>query len=260
MQFSEINPYIAKFEELARQAGYTARNPKTMHMFIKGLTPSVMEDVLKPPHMTTYNDIMQKVIECMRPRVLLNTILWARQPGERGFQGGAFQGFQQGNPQRQLFFSRQNMSSNQVPAPWYNSSNTPSWMNNSPAPIDVGWSRVPNARGMARGQLVSFPPWGPQVPQGPNVVCYGCGQKGHFAKNCPKGQPSWANQVQEEDNLGWNDHDSEIGYPTLMVATEQSVVSQIRDQLKAVTLDQKSELADELGVTEDVPSAWLGWH
>jgi hypothetical protein len=74
-------------------------------------------------------------------------------------------------------------------------------------------------------------------------------------RNCPKGQPTQANQVQEEDNLGWNDCDLEIGYLTLTATTEQSVVSQIRDQLKALTLDQKSELADELGVTEDFPSA-----
>jgi hypothetical protein len=40
-----------------------------------------------------------------------------------------------------------------------------------------------------------------------------------------------------------------------MATTEQSAVSQIRDQLKALTLDQKSELVDELGVMEDFPSA-----
>jgi hypothetical protein len=74
-------------------------------------------------------------------------------------------------------------------------------------------------------------------------------------RNCLKGQPTWANQVQKEDNLGGNDHNLEIGYLTLIVTMEQSMVSQIRDQLKVLTLDQKSELVDELGVTEDFPSA-----
>jgi hypothetical protein len=68
-------------------------------------------------------------------------------------------------------------------------------------------------------------------------------------------QPTQANQAQKEDNLGWNDHNSEIGYLTLTATMEQSAVLQIRDQLKALTLDQKSELADELGVMEDFPSA-----
>jgi hypothetical protein len=49
MKFLEIDTYIMKFEELARQAGYMAGNPEMIHTFIKGLTPSVMEEVLKLP-------------------------------------------------------------------------------------------------------------------------------------------------------------------------------------------------------------------
>jgi hypothetical protein len=49
MRFPEINTYIVKFKELARQAGYTTGNRETMHTFIKGLMLSVMEEVLKPP-------------------------------------------------------------------------------------------------------------------------------------------------------------------------------------------------------------------
>jgi hypothetical protein len=96
MHFPDIDKYIAKFEELARQAGYTAGNSKTMHTFIKGLTPSVMEDVLKPLHTQGYHMIKQKAIECTQLRVLLDNILKARQPGGQGFQGGAFRGFQCG--------------------------------------------------------------------------------------------------------------------------------------------------------------------
>jgi hypothetical protein len=108
MHFLEIDTYIAKFKELARQAGYMMGNPKTMHAFIKGLTQMVMEDIFKPLHVITYQEIKQKVIECTRSRVLLDNILKVRQPGGRGFQGGAFRGFQHRNQQRQLFFSRQN--------------------------------------------------------------------------------------------------------------------------------------------------------
>jgi hypothetical protein len=35
-----------------------------MHTFIKGLMLSVMEDVLKPPHMQGYHTIKQKAIQC----------------------------------------------------------------------------------------------------------------------------------------------------------------------------------------------------
>jgi hypothetical protein len=37
MKFPEINTYIAKFEELARQAGYMMENPKMVYTFVKGL-------------------------------------------------------------------------------------------------------------------------------------------------------------------------------------------------------------------------------
>jgi hypothetical protein len=88
MRFPEVDMYIAKFKELARQAGYTMGNPETMHTFIKGLMPMVMEDVLKPPHVQTYHAVKQKAIECTRLRVLLDNILRVRQPGGRGFQWG----------------------------------------------------------------------------------------------------------------------------------------------------------------------------
>jgi hypothetical protein len=73
--------YIAKFEELARQAGYTAGNPEMMHTFIKGLTLSVMEEVLKPPLVQGYHAIKQKAIKCTWSHVLIENILKARQPG-----------------------------------------------------------------------------------------------------------------------------------------------------------------------------------
>jgi hypothetical protein len=64
MNFPEINMYIAKFKELAWQVGYTMGNPKMVHTFVKGLTQSVMEEVFKPLHVTTYQEIKQKAIDC----------------------------------------------------------------------------------------------------------------------------------------------------------------------------------------------------
>jgi hypothetical protein len=147
MHFPEIDTYITKFEELARQVGYTVGNSETMHMFIKGLMPSVMEYVLKPLHVQGYHAIKQKAIECTWSRVLLDNILKARQPGGRVFQGNAFRGFQQGGTQRQPFFSRQGAQGQQGLPPRYTSSNVPPWMNNQPVPMDVGCSRMPNYQG-----------------------------------------------------------------------------------------------------------------
>jgi hypothetical protein len=142
MYFPNIDKYIAKFEELAQQAGYTAGNLETIHTFIKGLMPTVMEDVLKLPQ--GYHTIKQKVIECTWSRVLLDNILKAWQPSRRGFSGNAFRGFQHGGAQRQPFFSRQNVQNQQGPPPRYTSSNMPPWMNNQPVPMDVRHNRAPN--------------------------------------------------------------------------------------------------------------------
>jgi hypothetical protein len=90
MKFPEIDMYITKFKELARQAGYMMGNPETVHTFIKGLMQSVMEEVFKPPHMMMYQEIKQKAINCTQSRVLLDNILQSQNSGGQGFQGNAF--------------------------------------------------------------------------------------------------------------------------------------------------------------------------
>jgi hypothetical protein len=85
MHFPEINTYIVKFEELARQAGYTMGNSETMRMFIKGLMPSVMEDVLKPPHTwiscdQAKDDRVHLVKSATRQYTQSKTTWWKRVP------------------------------------------------------------------------------------------------------------------------------------------------------------------------------------
>jgi hypothetical protein len=57
MLFPDIDWYISEFEELAQQAGYTQGNAKTTNIFLRGLTKSVLEDILKPLFAVGYNDI-----------------------------------------------------------------------------------------------------------------------------------------------------------------------------------------------------------
>jgi Retrotransposon gag protein len=75
MRFPHINQYITEFKELARQAGYIIGNPEMAHIFIKGLTQSVMEDIFKVLTPTTYNKMKHKAIQCTCSRVLLENIL-----------------------------------------------------------------------------------------------------------------------------------------------------------------------------------------
>jgi len=132
-----IDKYIAKFEDAARQAGYTQGDEATNHYFLKGLMPGVLLDVLKPPHVHTYAAIKEQAIEATKSRIMIKDLLGPRGRGSgsntsqapfRSFRGGAFQPFYalQGPPRP--FFSQNNPAPQQSSASSgqnYNSTNAP---------------------------------------------------------------------------------------------------------------------------------------
>ena len=104
-KFPDINEYISQFEEMARQAGYTQGSPETTQLFLKGLTKSVLEDVLKPPFPHGYQAIKERAIESTKSKQLIDSIINRcpnqggstgsfQRPNNGGFQGGAFWNFQ----------------------------------------------------------------------------------------------------------------------------------------------------------------------
>jgi hypothetical protein len=101
MRFPHIDKYISKFEELAHLAGYTQGNPEVTHYFLKGLTRTVLEEVMRGAAPTGYAAINQKAIDATRSRQLLDSLL-SQCPGG-GFQEGAFGQFQR-QQQHQPFF------------------------------------------------------------------------------------------------------------------------------------------------------------
>jgi hypothetical protein len=74
MHFLDIYQYIATLKELARQAGYTIGNGKTISFFLKGLTPSVLEDIMKPPFVTDYTNIKQRAVDITKAEQLIEGI------------------------------------------------------------------------------------------------------------------------------------------------------------------------------------------
>jgi Retrotransposon gag protein len=49
MCFPNINQYISDFEDLVRQASYTISNEETIGFFLNGLSPSILEEVIRVP-------------------------------------------------------------------------------------------------------------------------------------------------------------------------------------------------------------------
>jgi len=137
MKFPEIDQYIAKFEDLARLAGYTVGNEEMINFFLKGLSQSILEDMMKPPFMTMYNDIKDRTIQTTKAKQLIEGICARHNyPSTRTFQNTF--GTQQ---QRPRFFNQGNQYQYQQrptpPTPQFNLSNAPKSMNNQPIPMDV---------------------------------------------------------------------------------------------------------------------------
>jgi|SRR6266850_1127508 len=141
MKFPEINQYIAKFEDLACLTGYTVGNEEMINFFLKGLSQSVLEDIMKPPFTTTYNDLKDRAIQTTKAKQLIDGIhARCNYPSTRTFQNTF--GTQQ---QRPHFFNHgyQYQQRPANPTSQYNSSNTPKSMNNQPVPMDISCTHFP---------------------------------------------------------------------------------------------------------------------
>jgi len=142
MQFPDIDQYITKFEDLACLASYTVGNEETINFFLKGLSESVLEDVLKPLFATIYNNLKDRAIQMMKVKQLIEGIcVRCNYPFTQTFQNTF--GTQQ---QRPHFFNcgNQYQQRSAAPALQFNSSNAPRSMNNQPVPMDVSCTCFPH--------------------------------------------------------------------------------------------------------------------
>jgi hypothetical protein len=256
MRYPLIDEYISKFEGLARIAGYTQGSAELTHYFLKGLTKQVLEDVIRGDAPTTYAAIKQKAISCTRSQQLLASLLNRRIPGG-GFQGGAFGQFQR-QQQCQPFFRPNNFynqrggQTNSAPRPQYNSSNAPRSYNNIPVPIavDLDRTRAPTwrgrgrGRGFARGQAAQtsqpryIPPGAGQTNL-THIICYQCGDTGHYARNCPT-RTSTRATIADLIDFNLLDYQQPV---------EEDRVARLKAELGRMSDDEKERLACELGGT-----------
>jgi hypothetical protein len=75
MCYPYISEYISKFKGLTCLTGYTQGNPEVTHYFLKGLTSSILEEVMRGAAPTGYAVIKQKAIDATRSQQLLNSLL-----------------------------------------------------------------------------------------------------------------------------------------------------------------------------------------
>jgi hypothetical protein len=74
MKGDKIDPYVAKFEELCHDAGYTTGNPETQQMFLKGLPKYIIEDVLHAQP-RGYEQIQDKAISAVAAHQVIQQLV-----------------------------------------------------------------------------------------------------------------------------------------------------------------------------------------
>jgi retrotransposon gag protein len=75
LKFPFIDKYTSKFEELAQQANYMARNPETWQIFLKGLPCNILEDIIKARVPPTYQDLKQWTVDAVWAHQTIDNIL-----------------------------------------------------------------------------------------------------------------------------------------------------------------------------------------
>jgi hypothetical protein len=128
---NDIDAYIAKFKELARQAGYMLGSPESIQLFKEGLSYPILADVMRAPTVNGYYAIKERAMHSATAQQKLAT---KRTPGR--------------NPPF-VPFRNQRPNYNTRPPPnnqqrQYNSSNALLSMSNTPVPMDVGRARLQN--------------------------------------------------------------------------------------------------------------------
>jgi hypothetical protein len=245
MKWPDIDQYIQDFKRVTRKAKYPLTAPATIRYFMKGLTKSIVNDIVKPPKVNTYTDIKQQVIDSVASQLLIYKMFKQDKSTASQPPSSQWNRFAQPNPTNQQP-SRPNIRG-------YNSTNVPQHLNNAPVPMDVDADRTrANQNNNWRNQNPQGRTVQMQDEQGnvyqvnvaqtqpanrpPRGACYECNQVRHFARNCPnrKKKPHMAT-AQLVDWMS--------DAPT----TSENPVDEMATRLAAMSPDQHDQVVAHFG-------------
>jgi Zinc knuckle len=115
-------------------------------------------------------------------------------------------------------------------------------MNNVPVPMDLGPTQLQN-NWLQRPAL-----YGRATQDGPpRGKCYNCGKEGHYAHDCCMYRSANIRYMDEQNYMDYGGG-QDLNYLVMQPEQPQINIQQLGNQLSTLTLDQKAELADTMGV------------
>ena len=75
MKGNLIDKYVLDFKELVRMAGYATGSTKMMNMFLDGVDPGILQEIMKPPVPCDYCSLRQKAVDATKARQVVDNIL-----------------------------------------------------------------------------------------------------------------------------------------------------------------------------------------
>jgi Retrotransposon gag protein len=85
MHFPNVNQYISDFKDLVRQAGYTVGNEETIGFFLNGLSPSILDEVVRDPFLQNYNQYKAKAVNITKGKQMVELRARRGIPNPQGF-------------------------------------------------------------------------------------------------------------------------------------------------------------------------------
>jgi hypothetical protein len=266
MHFPDVDQYISDFEDLVRQASYTVGNEEIIGFFLNGLSPSILDEVIKFPIPQTYNKYKTRAVNITKGWWMIELIRARRGiPNPRGFNNTFGQNQNQfrprtwgGRPQQNQQRPQQQQQQQRLQ---YNSTNTPRpAYNNVQVPMDLSRTRTPYNRRQYQGNNTYMNATQPEYNNATNVQgqpsyqrlrpkgpCFNCGKIGHFAKDCHSNPSSNINYMDAEDKDMKN-----IPQPNIQ---PRANIGHIKAQINALSKADNNALIDAMGSSQDFTPA-----